>query len=80
VGNSGVCLGWAGGVERHLLLRTDTREALEAFLYGLVLAYAVLPEDTFAHLVYWAKGWVEPEDITPEERARFGGAANSPER
>ncbi len=63
---------WAGDGE-GLLLRTDTREALEAFLYGLGLAYAVLPEDTFDHLVYWVKRWVEPED------ARFGGAARSPE-
>ncbi len=70
---------WVGGVEQHLLLRTNTREALDAFLYGLGLAYAVLPEDTFDHVVYWVKRWGAPEDITPEERARFGGAARSPE-
>src|SRR5260370_20219999 len=67
---------WAGDGE-GLLLRTDTREALEAFLYGLGLAYAVLPEDTFDHLVYWVKRWVEPEDITTDERARFRGSARS---
>jgi hypothetical protein len=33
---------WAGGEERHLLLRTDTREAREAFLYGLGLALQAL--------------------------------------
>ncbi len=71
---------WVGGVEKHLLLRTDARESLDAFLYGLGLAYAVLPEDTFDHLVFQVKRWVEPEDITPEERARFGGSASSPEQ
>ena len=69
---------WAGG--EHLLLRTDTRASLDAFLYGLGLAYAILPEDTFDHLVYQVKRWVEPEDITPEERAKFGGSASRPEQ
>lgn len=29
---------------------TDVREALDSFLYGLTLAYAVIPTDIFEHL------------------------------
>lgn len=55
-----------------LIYTSASREAAEAFLYGLGLAYAVLPEDTFDHLEYLVKELVAPEDITPEESARYG--------
>ena len=55
-----------------LIYRTDLREAAEAFLYGLGLAYAVLPEESFEHLEYCVKRWAAPEDITQEERVRYG--------
>ena len=55
-----------------LIYKADSREAAEAFLYGLGLAYAVLPEDTFDHLEYLVKERVAPEDITPKESARYG--------
>ena len=32
------------------ILRTDTKDALQAFIYGLGLAYAVLPEKLFQSL------------------------------
>jgi magnesium-transporting ATPase (P-type) len=32
------------------ILRTDSKDALQTFLYGLGLAYAVLPEDLFISL------------------------------
>jgi hypothetical protein len=32
------------------ILRTESKDALQAFLYGLGLAYAVLPEDLFISL------------------------------
>jgi hypothetical protein len=32
------------------ILRTDTKDALQAFIYGLGLAYAVLPEELFNNL------------------------------
>ena len=32
------------------ILRTETKDALQAFIYGLGLAYAVLPEDLFISL------------------------------
>ena len=32
------------------IFKTDARAALEAFLYGMGLAYIVLPEDLFAEL------------------------------
>ena len=32
------------------ILRTETKDALQAFIYGLGLAYAVLPEDLFIRL------------------------------
>ena len=67
---------WGG---EKTLLKTSSRDAAEAFLYALGIAYALLPEDTLDHLVYWVKRWGAPEDITPEERARFGGTARSPE-
>jgi len=34
----------------QVLLRTETREALEAFVYGMGLAYAVIPENIFCKL------------------------------
>ena len=33
------------------ILRTDTKDALESFIYGIGLAYAVLPESLFNSLV-----------------------------
>lgn len=33
------------------ILRTDTKDALQSFIYGLGLAYAVLPESLFNTLV-----------------------------
>jgi len=32
------------------ILRTETKDALQAFIYGLGLAYAVLPENLFIRL------------------------------
>ena len=32
------------------ILRTDSKDALQTFIYGLGLAYAVLPEDLFIGL------------------------------
>lgn len=34
----------------QVLLRSDSKETVDAFLYGLALAYAVLPEDLFEHV------------------------------
>jgi len=42
---------------------SDSREVAEAFLYGLGLAYGVLPEDTFRIVEYEVKRWVAPEDL-----------------
>ena len=51
-------IGWAGtGTEwtvwsgEKTLLKGDSRQCAEAFLYGLGLAYAVLPPDAFDQLV-----------------------------
>lgn len=41
------------------VLHTDSREVVDAFLYGLGLAYAVLPEPVFTHLREEVKQWVE---------------------
>jgi hypothetical protein len=32
------------------ILRTETKDALQAFIYGLGLAYAVLPDELFSNL------------------------------
>jgi hypothetical protein len=32
------------------ILRTETKDALQCFIYGLGLAYAVLPEEMFEYL------------------------------
>lgn len=42
-----------------LLLRTNSQEAAEAFLYGLGLAYSVLPSPVFEKLQEDVKQWVE---------------------
>ncbi len=47
---------WGG---EALLLRTDSQEAAEAFLYGLGLAYSVLPSPVFETLQEQVQQWVE---------------------
>ena len=44
-----------------VLLRTDSRETAEAFLYGLGLAYSVLPPHLFEQLEAGVKDLVDPE-------------------
>jgi hypothetical protein len=39
--------GWYVYAGEGLLLKTDTKEVAEAFLYGLRLAYSVLPDAIF---------------------------------
>jgi hypothetical protein len=51
---------WSG---ENMLLRTDSRETAEAFLYGLGLAYSDLPDDVFLELDHAIKREVAPEDI-----------------
>lgn len=41
---------WVISSGDQVLLRTETREALEAFVYGMGLAYAVIPESIFSKL------------------------------
>jgi hypothetical protein len=41
------------------IFRTDNKHALDAFLYGLGLAYNVIPEEVFANLLEEVKPWVE---------------------
>ncbi len=61
---------WAGNDQRwcarggeKMLLMTDSRETAEAFLYGLGLAYSVLPGDVFLELEHAIKREVAPEDL-----------------
>lgn len=49
---------WAGGGE-SLIFKTDSQEAVDAFLYGVGLAYAVLPSPVFEQLKADIKQWVE---------------------
>lgn len=69
---------WCVYSGEDLVYKSDSQDAAEAFIYGLGLAYAVLPEDSFDHLEYWVKRWVAPEDITQEERVQFGDHTPSP--
>jgi hypothetical protein len=59
-GNDQAWCVWAGEV---LILRADSKEVAEAFLYGLGLAYGVLPEDIFHTLEHEVKRQVAPEDL-----------------
>jgi hypothetical protein len=47
---------WGG---ERLLFRTDSHESADAFLYGLGLAYSVLPNPVFENLREEVKLWVE---------------------
>lgn len=49
---------WAG---EDLLLRTDSRESADAFLYGLGLAYSVLPTELFEQLAIGMRHLVDPD-------------------
>lgn len=42
--------GWVVTSGEQLVFRTTEKDALQAFLYGLGLAYAVLPDETFLRL------------------------------
>jgi hypothetical protein len=42
--------GWFVWSGECLILRADSRQVAEAFLYGLGLAYSVLPDDIFTQL------------------------------
>ncbi|MDM8528867.1 hypothetical protein QUF58_11760 [Anaerolineales bacterium HSG24] len=55
--SEGVWQVWAGDGE-SLILQTDSKEAVDAFLYGLGLAYSVLPESVFEQLKAEVKRWV----------------------
>jgi hypothetical protein len=41
------------------ILKTDSREVVDAFLYGLALAYSVLPPPVFDQLRDEVRKWVE---------------------
>ncbi len=50
---------WYVHAGESLILRTDSKECLDAFLYGLGLAYTVLPEPVFRQLKEEIRTWVE---------------------
>ncbi len=67
---------WALRVEYHegrwvvfggedVLLRTDSHETLDAFLYGLGLAYGAIPDEAFEGLAMHIRQLVDPEEIDP---------------
>ncbi len=56
--NKGIWHIWAGDGE-SLIFKTDSKESAEAFLYGLALAYSVLPGPVFERLKAEIKQWVE---------------------
>lgn len=39
--------GWTVSSGDRLILRTESRDALETFFYGMGMAYAVLPDEVF---------------------------------
>jgi hypothetical protein len=41
------------------LLKTSSRESVDAFLYGLALAYSAMPKETLSNLRQWAKAATE---------------------
>lgn len=42
-----------------IILKTDNHDAIDTFIYGLGLAYSVLPESVFEQLKKEVKKWVE---------------------
>lgn len=42
-----------------IIFSADTREAVDAFLYGMSLAYAGIPDPLFDQLVEATKDWIE---------------------
>ncbi len=49
---------WVGAGDQTVLV-TDARETVDAFLYGLGLAYGVLPDHIFQPLKQAVKDWAE---------------------
>lgn len=43
----------------QVIFATDSRETLDAFLYGMSLAYAGIPDDLFERLVKDTEDWVK---------------------
>ncbi len=54
-GNDGWWYVWGG---EKTVLKTNSREAAEAFLYGIGLAYGVLPEGIFDRLEELVRRWL----------------------
>jgi hypothetical protein len=65
---------WYVKAGEKVIFLAETQEAVEAFLYGLGLVCALLPDDTLDHLVFWVKREFAPEDITAGETTRYGDA------
>jgi hypothetical protein len=50
---------WYIQTGEKVIFKTDSRESVDAFLYGLGLAYAVLPPQVFEQLREQLQKWVE---------------------
>lgn len=57
--------GWYVYGGEALLLKTDSKEVAEAFLYGLGLAYSVLPDAVFQSLERNVQHVIEGEALEP---------------
>jgi hypothetical protein len=51
---------WVVYAGEDVLLRTDSRETAEAFLYGLGLAYGAIPREAFLRLESDLKQLIDP--------------------
>jgi hypothetical protein len=47
----------SGQDEKHLIFKADTREAVDAFLYGMGLAYEGIPDPYHSELIEKLKQW-----------------------
>jgi hypothetical protein len=50
---------WFGKVGEDILLRTDAKETMDAFLHGMAVAYSIIPDQTFERVEREVRRMVE---------------------
>jgi len=59
VESNGIWYVTTGDREKHVIFRADNREAADAFLYGMGLAYSGIPGEFYDQLVKDVNEWFE---------------------
>lgn len=51
--------GWTVTTGESVILKADSKESVDAFVYGMALAYSIIPEEDFDNIVTEIKKAIE---------------------